>query len=165
MRLGFPCRSYDCFFLYTQCPQTMTLIVWTNIKQPVSSLLPPLPVSKVLAHSFPQDAASLGWEAQGSRTRSPLSRHSLHSPDHPASPMFVLPFATWVLFPLTEDTEAHKEAVRSLSVQCHSQHIIFSFKTAYGNNSAVPLSDTCFLQEKRFVSDFQKTSEADEDCF
>lgn len=31
-RLGLPCRSYGHSFLYTQCPQTMTLIICTGIK-------------------------------------------------------------------------------------------------------------------------------------
>lgn len=125
MGLGFPCRSYDHLFLYIQCQQTMTLIIWTDIQ--LSLLL-------VSWHLFPSPRSSEGMDwcilfpgllippgcglrrlgGSGTQTSSSLLRHALHSllttwPD---------PGLFGPLQPedcsLMEEAAAHEEGVRNL---------------------------------------------------
>ena len=125
MRLGFPFRSYGHSFLYAQCPQTISFIIWIDIKQPVSSLLAPRSSLHILRSygcgwsiSFMSPFISPGGSPPrlgGLRCLAQFITFQICSlliSDHLASCTFVLPFAVQGLFSLMEKADMHGEGLR-----------------------------------------------------
>ena len=134
-------------------------------------LVPPCTSSEVMAVadpspswvlSFPQEAAHLGWEARGAWPSSSLFRYAFTHLWPPGLTHVCSALCSPRLVLFDGESWCAWGRIKSLFAQCHSWHIIFSFRQLRETILQYPSLILVFCRETRIMSDSQKTCDVDE---